>query len=195
MDPEAVTTEDIYRAARVSNAFDFVQAFPKGFDTVVGEKGVLLSGEKLQLLHEKPADASHQCQRSGMTWSHEKSICLFIVLVKVVSLIYSLDQMVFNVFKIYKIFRCYNNEVFLTEFKDVFLKKKIITVFCFFVFFLSGGQKQRIAIARALLKVNTGMFFFHSTVLFTFVIFMHHILWRIQWDFVFGITCFTWSGT
>lgn len=52
VDPEAVTTEDIYRAARVSNAFDFVQAFPKGFDTVVGEKGVLLSGEKLQPLHE-----------------------------------------------------------------------------------------------------------------------------------------------
>ncbi|XP_013857271.1 ATP-binding cassette sub-family B member 10, mitochondrial [Austrofundulus limnaeus] len=48
VDPEAVTTEDIYRAARVSNAFDFVQAFPKGFDTVVGEKGVLLSGGQKQ---------------------------------------------------------------------------------------------------------------------------------------------------
>lgn len=51
VDPEAVTTEDIYRAAKVSNAFDFIQAFPKGFDTVVGEKGVLLSGEKLELQH------------------------------------------------------------------------------------------------------------------------------------------------
>ncbi|KAM4602918.1 ATP-binding cassette sub-family B member 10, mitochondrial [Polymixia lowei] len=47
-DPDAVTTEDIYRAARVANAHDFVQAFPKGFDTVVGEKGVLLSGGQKQ---------------------------------------------------------------------------------------------------------------------------------------------------
>lgn len=46
VDPDAVTTEDIYRAARVANAYDFIQAFPKGFDTVVGEKGVLLSGEE-----------------------------------------------------------------------------------------------------------------------------------------------------
>lgn len=46
-DPDAVTTEDIYRAAKVANAFDFVQRFPKGFDTVVGEKGVLLSGRAL----------------------------------------------------------------------------------------------------------------------------------------------------
>lgn len=48
VDPDSVTTEDIYRAARVANAYDFVQAFPKGFDTVVGEKGVLLSGGQKQ---------------------------------------------------------------------------------------------------------------------------------------------------
>ncbi|XP_051920137.1 ATP-binding cassette sub-family B member 10, mitochondrial [Hippocampus zosterae] len=47
-EPDAVTTEDIYRAARVANAYDFIQAFPKGFDTVVGEKGVLLSGGQKQ---------------------------------------------------------------------------------------------------------------------------------------------------
>lgn len=45
VDPDAVSTEDVYRAARVANAYNFIQAFPKGFDTVVGEKGVLLSGE------------------------------------------------------------------------------------------------------------------------------------------------------
>ncbi|XP_036951951.1 ATP-binding cassette sub-family B member 10, mitochondrial [Acanthopagrus latus] len=48
VDPEAVTTEDIYRAARVANAYNFIQAFPQGFDTVVGEKGVLLSGGQKQ---------------------------------------------------------------------------------------------------------------------------------------------------
>ncbi|XP_049905474.1 ATP-binding cassette sub-family B member 10, mitochondrial [Epinephelus moara] len=48
VDPDAVTTEDIYRAARLANAFNFVQSFPNGFDTVVGEKGVLLSGGQKQ---------------------------------------------------------------------------------------------------------------------------------------------------
>uniref|UniRef100_A0A671UDW3 ATP-binding cassette sub-family B member 10, mitochondrial n=2 Tax=Sparus aurata TaxID=8175 RepID=A0A671UDW3_SPAAU len=48
VDQEAVTTEDIYRAARVANAYNFIQAFPQGFDTVVGEKGVLLSGGQKQ---------------------------------------------------------------------------------------------------------------------------------------------------
>ncbi|XP_077376063.1 ATP-binding cassette sub-family B member 10, mitochondrial [Festucalex cinctus] len=47
-DPDVVTTDDIYRAARVANAYDFIQEFPKGFDTVVGEKGVLLSGGQKQ---------------------------------------------------------------------------------------------------------------------------------------------------
>ncbi|XP_061670327.1 ATP-binding cassette sub-family B member 10, mitochondrial [Syngnathoides biaculeatus] len=47
-DPEAVTTEDIHRAARVANAYNFIQDFPKGFDTIVGEKGVLLSGGQKQ---------------------------------------------------------------------------------------------------------------------------------------------------
>ncbi|XP_030580300.1 ATP-binding cassette sub-family B member 10, mitochondrial [Archocentrus centrarchus] len=48
LNPDAVTTEDIYRAAKVANAYDFIQTFPKGFDTVVGEKGVLLSGGQKQ---------------------------------------------------------------------------------------------------------------------------------------------------
>ncbi|XP_047437209.1 ATP-binding cassette sub-family B member 10, mitochondrial [Mugil cephalus] len=48
VDQDAVTTEDIYRAAKVANAYDFIQAFPMGFDTVVGEKGVLLSGGQKQ---------------------------------------------------------------------------------------------------------------------------------------------------
>lgn len=48
VDREAVSNEDIFRAARVANAYNFIKAFPKGFDTVVGEKGVLLSGETLR---------------------------------------------------------------------------------------------------------------------------------------------------
>uniref|UniRef100_UPI0037E70972 ATP-binding cassette sub-family B member 10, mitochondrial n=1 Tax=Semicossyphus pulcher TaxID=241346 RepID=UPI0037E70972 len=48
VDPEAVTSEEIYRAARVANAYNFIQDFPEGFDTVVGEKGVLLSGGQKQ---------------------------------------------------------------------------------------------------------------------------------------------------
>ncbi|XP_068167758.1 ATP-binding cassette sub-family B member 10, mitochondrial isoform X2 [Antennarius striatus] len=48
IDPDAVTSDDIYRAARVANAYNFIQAFPQGFDTVVGEKGVLLSGGQKQ---------------------------------------------------------------------------------------------------------------------------------------------------
>uniref|UniRef100_A0A8C4T2Q1 ATP binding cassette subfamily B member 10 n=1 Tax=Erpetoichthys calabaricus TaxID=27687 RepID=A0A8C4T2Q1_ERPCA len=43
-DPSQVTTEDIYRVAKIANAYSFVQNFPNGFDTVVGEKGILLSG-------------------------------------------------------------------------------------------------------------------------------------------------------
>uniref|UniRef100_A0A673CDB7 ATP-binding cassette, sub-family B (MDR/TAP), member 10 n=1 Tax=Sphaeramia orbicularis TaxID=375764 RepID=A0A673CDB7_9TELE len=39
VDPDAVTTEDIHQAARDANAYGFIQTFPKGFDTVVGEKG------------------------------------------------------------------------------------------------------------------------------------------------------------
>lgn len=48
VDPEAVSHEDVFRAARVANAYNFIQTFPKGFDTVVGEKGVLLSGKTLR---------------------------------------------------------------------------------------------------------------------------------------------------
>lgn len=48
LDSDSVSTEDIHRAARIANAYDFVQGFPRGFDTVVGEKGVLLSGGQKQ---------------------------------------------------------------------------------------------------------------------------------------------------
>ncbi|XP_073729740.1 uncharacterized protein abcb10 [Misgurnus anguillicaudatus] len=47
-DPSQVRAQDIYRAAQIANAHDFIQDFPKGYDTVVGEKGVLLSGGQKQ---------------------------------------------------------------------------------------------------------------------------------------------------
>uniref|UniRef100_A0A4W5Q2R2 ABC transporter domain-containing protein n=1 Tax=Hucho hucho TaxID=62062 RepID=A0A4W5Q2R2_9TELE len=42
---DTVTVQEIHRSAQIANAYEFVRGFPKGFDTVVGEKGVLLSGE------------------------------------------------------------------------------------------------------------------------------------------------------
>uniref|UniRef100_A0A3B3UFW0 ATP binding cassette subfamily B member 10 n=1 Tax=Poecilia latipinna TaxID=48699 RepID=A0A3B3UFW0_9TELE len=48
INPDAVTIQDIHSAARVANAYDFIQSFPKGFDTVVGEKG----NPKILLLDE-----------------------------------------------------------------------------------------------------------------------------------------------
>lgn len=43
-DPSTVTAEEIQKVAEIANAASFIRDFPKGFDTVVGEKGILLSG-------------------------------------------------------------------------------------------------------------------------------------------------------
>ena len=42
------TYEEIEQAAKKANAFDFIQAFPKGFDTLVGDRGIQLSGGQKQ---------------------------------------------------------------------------------------------------------------------------------------------------
>lgn len=42
--PSAVTAEQVEKVAEVANAAAFIRNFPQGFNTVVGEKGVLLSG-------------------------------------------------------------------------------------------------------------------------------------------------------
>ena len=39
-----LTDEDIVRAARIANAHDFIAEFPDGYDTLVGDRGVRLSG-------------------------------------------------------------------------------------------------------------------------------------------------------
>jgi ABC transporter fused permease/ATP-binding protein len=45
---EDATLEQIERAARDANAYDFITGFPKGFDTIIGERGVKLSGGQKQ---------------------------------------------------------------------------------------------------------------------------------------------------
>jgi ATP-binding cassette, subfamily B, bacterial MsbA len=40
--------EDIEKAARTANAHDFIQALPRGYDSVIGDRGVKLSGGQRQ---------------------------------------------------------------------------------------------------------------------------------------------------
>lgn len=42
------TKEEVQKAAKKANAYDFIQGFPEGFDTLVGERGVQLSGGQRQ---------------------------------------------------------------------------------------------------------------------------------------------------
>lgn len=45
---EGASKEEIVAAAKMANAHDFVSAFPDGYDTQVGEKGIQLSGGQKQ---------------------------------------------------------------------------------------------------------------------------------------------------
>ncbi len=47
--PEA-TREDVERAAQAAQAADFIERLPKGYDTLVGERGLTLSGGQRQRL-------------------------------------------------------------------------------------------------------------------------------------------------
>ena len=40
----SATDEEVKSAAKESNAFTFIEKFPKGFNTFVGERGIQLSG-------------------------------------------------------------------------------------------------------------------------------------------------------
>lgn len=45
---EGVSAEDVVRAAKTANAHDFISKLPEGYDTVVGERGMKLSGGEQQ---------------------------------------------------------------------------------------------------------------------------------------------------
>jgi subfamily B ATP-binding cassette protein MsbA len=47
---DTATEEDIIHAAKAAHAYEFIEKLPAGFDTVVGENGVLLSGGQRQRL-------------------------------------------------------------------------------------------------------------------------------------------------
>lgn len=47
---ENTTHDDILRAARAAHALEFIEQLPEGFETIVGENGVLLSGGQRQRL-------------------------------------------------------------------------------------------------------------------------------------------------
>lgn len=42
--PEDMTDERVEEVAKEANAFEFISKFPKGLDTLVGERGIMLSG-------------------------------------------------------------------------------------------------------------------------------------------------------
>ncbi len=47
---DTATEADIIKAAKAAHAYEFIEKLPEGFDTVVGENGVLLSGGQRQRL-------------------------------------------------------------------------------------------------------------------------------------------------
>jgi subfamily B ATP-binding cassette protein MsbA len=45
---EAISDDEIVRAARIANAHDFITECPNGYDTIVGDRGIRLSGGQRQ---------------------------------------------------------------------------------------------------------------------------------------------------
>jgi len=45
VDTAAVSDDRVWEAVRMANADVFIRQFPNGLDTLVGERGIMLSGE------------------------------------------------------------------------------------------------------------------------------------------------------
>lgn len=43
-----VSKEELYNAAKISNAYEFIMKLPNGFDTMIGDRGIMLSGGEKQ---------------------------------------------------------------------------------------------------------------------------------------------------
>ncbi len=44
LEPSEVSRDEIIEASSMANAYNFIKSFPRGFDTMVGERGIMLSG-------------------------------------------------------------------------------------------------------------------------------------------------------
>ena len=58
---QQVSQDDIEDAAVQANAYSFIKSFPKGFDTVVGERGQMLSGYIHRIGLNSPQATTSKC--------------------------------------------------------------------------------------------------------------------------------------
>ncbi len=49
--------EDVYQAAQMADIHEAIQAWPKGYDTEVGERGLKLSGKNMVNTHTSPTSS------------------------------------------------------------------------------------------------------------------------------------------
>jgi ABC-type multidrug transport system fused ATPase/permease subunit len=57
--PDA-TEEELIRAAEIANASEFIDRMPNGYDTLIGERGVKLSGGQKQTSFHRPGSLEKQ---------------------------------------------------------------------------------------------------------------------------------------